>query len=217
MDSLIANNLLKIKEKINSISTATGKPAVQILAATKSQPVGKIQAAVDAGIALCGENYVQEAEKKISQLPEGVEWHFIGHLQSNKAKRAVELFSCIQTVDSLKLAKKISNASSRPFPIFIEVNIAAEKTKFGIPPENLVSFYSELKQLPNLQVKGLFCMAPFLPAEQVRPFFRKMRQLSQQLGLHDLSMGMSNDYQIAVEEGSTMIRVGTALFGKRED
>jgi hypothetical protein len=214
----INQNFAAIKKNIASACAKAGRSAseVQLLAAVKAQPIEKINAAIEAGIRICGENYVQGAEQKIKEIGNAVEWHFIGHLQSNKAKKAVELFKCIQTVDSAKLAQKISDAATGKFPVFIEVNIAAEKSKFGVLPENVPSFYNEIKKLPNLQVKGLFCMAPFLPAEQARQYFKKMRQLAQQLGLRELSMGMSNDYAIAVEEGSTMVRIGTALFGERE-
>ncbi len=214
----ISQNFAAISKNIAAACAKAGRSAseVRLLAATKAQPIEKINAAISAGVRICGENYVQEAEQKIKEIGGRVEWHFIGHLQSNKAQKAVELFSCIQSVDSLKLAQKINDAAAGKFQIFIEVNIAAEKSKFGVLPENVHSFYNEIKKLPNLQVKGLFCMAPFLPPEQARQYFKKMRQLAQQLGLRELSMGMSNDYQIAIEEGSTMLRLGTALFGERE-
>ncbi len=214
----INQNFAAIKKNIAAACAKAGRDAdeISILAAVKAQPIEKINAAIAAGIRICGENYVQEAEQKIKEIGGRVEWHFIGHLQSNKVLQAVELFSCVQSVDSLKLARKINDAAEKQFPVFIEVNIAAEKSKFGVLPENVPSFYNEIKKLPNLQVKGLFCMAPLLPAEQTRQYFKKMRQLAQQLGLRELSMGMSNDYQIAIEEGSTMLRLGTALFGERE-
>ncbi|MBN2067730.1 MAG: YggS family pyridoxal phosphate-dependent enzyme [Candidatus Diapherotrites archaeon] len=218
MSNSISRNFQKILQNISLACSKSGRPldSVKVLAATKSQPIEKINAAIDAGISVCGENYVQEAERKISEIGNAVEWHFIGHLQGNKARKAVELFDCIQAVDSAKLARKINDAASGKFPIFIEVNIAREETKFGVPPEKLPSFYEELRQFPNLQVRGLFCMAPFLSAEEVRPYFQKMQKLSQELALNELSMGMSSDFQTAVEQGSTMVRVGTALFGERE-
>jgi pyridoxal phosphate enzyme (YggS family) len=214
----INQNFAAIKKNIAAACAKSGRNAnaVEVLAATKGRSLEQINAAIAAGIRICGENYVQEAEQKIKEIGGRAEWHFIGHLQSNKAQKAVELFSCVQSVDSLKLAQKINDAAAGKFPVFIEVNIAAEKSKFGVLPENVPSFYNEIKKLPNLQVKGLFCMAPFLPAEQTRQYFKKMRQLAQQLGLRELSMGMSNDYQIAIEEGNTMLRLGTALFGERE-
>jgi hypothetical protein len=208
-----------VKEKLNAVKSQLAQtkhsPGLKILAASKSQPIEKIREAKEAGIALFGENYLQEAGKKISEFP-GLEWHFIGHLQSNKAKKAVSLFQCIQTLDSTKLAGKISDAAEKPFPVFIEVNIAKEKTKFGVTPEKLPEFHKQLNQFPNLDIRGLFCMAPFLPKEQTRPFFQKMPSLAQKLSLKELSMGMSNDYTVAAEEGATLLRLGTALFGKRQ-
>lgn len=214
----VKENFFEIEKAIAESCARAGRNAneVKILAATKSQPIEKIQVAIEAGIKICGENYVAEAEKKINEIGNAVEWHFIGHLQSNKVKKAVELFDCIHSVDSLKLAQKINNSVTVPFPVFIEVNIGREESKFGILPEDVPSFYREIAKLHNLEVKGLFCMAPFLSAEQIRPHFQKMRQLAEQLSLKELSMGMSNDYLAAVEEGSTMIRIGTALFGKRD-
>ena len=214
----IEENIANAKAAINSACIKAGRNPVEvtILAATKSQPIEKIREAVEAGVKVCGENYIREAEQKISEFGRKVEWHFIGHLQSNKAAKAVELFDCIQSVDSLKLAKKISSMSENLFPIFLEVNIAEEKSKFGFSPAGILSIFPEISALSNIQIRGLFCMAPLLPAEQTRPFFKKMKQLSTQLGLKELSMGMSNDYSVAVEEGSSMVRLGTALFGKRE-
>ncbi len=214
----IEENLVGIEKDIAESCARVGRNAnkVKVLAATKSQSVEKIQAAIDAGIKICGENYLQEAEKKINEIGPAAKWHFIGHLQTNKAKKAVELFDCIQSVDTAKLARKIDNACRKPFSVFIEVNIGREENKFGLLPENLQSFYSEISELPNLDVKGLFCMAPFLFPEQTRPYFKEMQRLAENLSLKELSMGTSNDYFTAVEEGSTMIRIGTALFGERE-
>lgn len=218
MSNLIEENLLKTRGQINSACAKYGRDleSVSILAATKDQPVERIREAISLGVNFCGENYLQDAEKKISEIGSLVEWHFIGHMQSNKAKRAVELFDCIQSVDSAKLARKISDAAENPFPIFIEVNIGGEKSKFGVFPEKLAPLHQEISQLPNLKIRGLFCMAPFVAPEQTRPFFQKMAQLAKQLSLKELSMGTSNDFAVAVEEGSTMIRLGTAIFGERE-
>ena len=218
MPSPIQENLARARHEIDFACAKSGRlpQSVELLAATKAQPVEKIQEAISCGVKACGENYLQEAEKKISEIGQSVQWHFIGHLQSNKAKKAVELFDCIQSVDSIKLAKKIDSAASKPFPVFIEVNIAQEKSKFGVSPANIPALFSEISKLSNLEVRGLFCMAPFLEPAQVRPHFKKMKSLAAQLGLSELSMGMSNDFPVAVEEGSTTVRLGTALFGKRE-
>ncbi len=214
----IEQNLVAIRARIDEAFAKHNRAPseVQILAATKTQPVEKIQRAISAGIKVCGENYLQEAEKKILEIGNAVEWHFIGHLQSNKAKKAVELFDCIQGVDSLKLAQKISNAVQKPFPIFIEVNIGEEKSKFGVLPQNFATLYTEIMQIPNIEVRGLMCMAPFVSKVETRPFFQKMKQLATEQSIKELSMGMSNDFEVAVEEGATMPRLGTAIFGKRE-
>ena len=201
----------------NACKRAGRNPSeVEILAATKGRNIEQIRQATSAGISICGENYLQEAEKKIAEIGNQVGWHFIGHLQNNKAKKAVALFDCIQSVDSVKLARKISAAAEKPFPIFIEVNIGEEKTKFGVLPENAAPLHREISRLPNLKIRGLFCMAPFVEPEQARPYFQKMAQLAQQLSLKELSMGMSNDFAVAIEEGATMVRLGTAIFGKGE-
>lgn len=211
-------NLAAIKKNIADACARAGRNTaeVKLLAATKGRPAGQIRSAISAGIKIFGQNYLQEAEKTICEIGKSVEWHFIGHLQGNKAKKAVQLFDCIQTVDSLKLAKKINDAANAPFPVFLEINIAGEKNKFGIMPENIQSFYTEIKKLPNLDIRGLMCMAPFVLAEQTRQFFQKMSFLAKQLGLKELSMGMSNDYIVAVEAGSTMVRICAALFGKND-
>jgi pyridoxal phosphate enzyme (YggS family) len=218
MPSTISQNLATIRKQISTACTKSGrKPEeVSILAATKGRTVDQVNEVIAAGISVCGENYLQEAEKKIAEIGSKVEWHFIGHLQSNKAKKAVELFDCIQSVDSAKLAGKINDAAEKPFPVFIEVNIGEEKTKFGVLPKNVATLFQEIKELPNLKIRGLFCMAPFVEPEHARSFFQKMKQLTNQLSLKELSMGMSNDFAIAVEEGATTIRLGTAIFGKRE-
>lgn len=214
----LINNLAEIKKNIELSCVKAGRNSnsVKIVAATKGQSVEKINSVIANGIKFCGENYVKEAEKKINEIGNRAEWHFIGHLQSNKVKKAVEIFDCIQTLDSVKLAKKIDGIAEKPFPVLIEVNIGKEKSKFGISPENVFSFYNSLNDFHNLNIKGLFCLAPFVSAEQAREHFQLMKQLNSKLCLSELSMGMSNDYFVAIEEGSTMIRIGTALFGERK-
>ena len=218
MPGTIQQNIATIRKQVSAACVKSGRRPedVSILAATKGRTVSQVNEAIAAGISVCGENYLQEAEKKIAEIGSRVEWHFIGHLQSNKAKKAVELFDCIQSIDSAKLAGKINDAAEKPFPVFIEVNIGEEKTKFGVLPKNVAPLFQEIKELPNLKIRGLFCMAPFVEPEQARPFFQKMKQLAGPLSLEELSMGMSNDFAIAVEEGATTIRLGTTIFGKRE-
>jgi len=192
---------------------------VKLIAVTKTRTVEEINEAIRAGVNCIGENRVKEAEEKFNLLLK-VEKHMIGSLQTNKVKLAVELFDMIQSVDSLKLAKEIDKrcaAIHKVMPVLIEVNIGNEKNKHGINPEDVKNFLLELSSLKHISVQGLMCVSPMLEPEQVRPYFKKMKQLFDSIGnLKWLSMGMSNDYKIAIEEGSNMVRIGTLLFGKRE-
>jgi pyridoxal phosphate enzyme (YggS family) len=199
-------------------------PGVTVLAATKDRSPQEIRAALIAGIKHIGENYVQEAEKKKAQIPEPATWHMIGHLQKNKARKAALLFDWIQTVDSLELAQKLNQAAlqaGKILPVLIEVNIGREPQKSGVLPEGVFPLAQALKGLPNLRLRGLMAIppAPKNP-EDSRPYFRAMRKLFEELkkegfDLDTLSMGMSADWEVAIEEGATMIRLGTALFGPR--
>ena len=195
------------------------------MAVTKTHPPQTVQAAANLGLVFFGENKVQEAKAKIPQCSGKLRWHFIGHLQSNKARDAVELFEMIQSVDSLTLAQEINKRceqTGKRMPILLEVNLAGEASKFGYAPERLLAELNDLNALPRLEVHGLMTVPPWKPtAEQVRPFFREARELKERceeiLGapLPHLSMGMSGDFEVAIEEGATLIRVGTALFGER--
>ncbi|MCX6799184.1 MAG: YggS family pyridoxal phosphate-dependent enzyme [Candidatus Diapherotrites archaeon] len=226
-DEKIKENLYRINEQIKQACAAAGRSpsGVSILAATKSQPIEKIHAAVAAGIKICGENYLQEAERKINEIGSCVEWHFIGHLQSNKAKKAGHLFDVVQTVDSAKLASRLNDAAEKKLPVLVEVNIGEEAQKFGVMPAGLAAFIRSLSELKNLEIQGLMCMPPLLPPEQARAYFKRMFSFFQQLKILNqqnlnpkiLSMGMSNDFAVAVEEGATMVRIGTALLGERKD
>lgn len=190
---------------------------VKLVTVTKTRSVDEIQKAVDAGINCIGENKVQEAKQKFPLLPE-VEKHMIGHLQRNKVKLAVELFDMIQSVDSIKLAKEINKrceSINKVMPILIEIKIGDEESKQGIKPEEAKDLLNQLSHFKNINIQGLMCMAPFIEAEQTRPYFRKMKELFDSLdNMKWLSMGMTNDYKIAIEEGSNMVRVGTAIFGE---
>ena len=214
-----------VLERIRQACLRSGRNAggVKVLAAVKGRSTEEIRAAVKAGVKLFGENYVQEAAKKIEFFP-GLEWHFIGGLQSNKVKKAVELFSVIESVDREKIARKVNAAAGElgeKQDCFIEVNIGGEEQKHGVRVKGLREFAESCAELEHLNVKGLMCSAPFVEAEQTRPYFRKMRELLQELtplfgdGFKELSMGMSNDFEVAVEEGSTEVRLGSALFGGR--
>lgn len=199
-------------------------PHVTVVAATKDRTVEEIRAAIATGISHIGENYVQEAERKMREISEPATWHMIGRLQKNKANKAAELFHWIQTVDSLELARKLSQAATRlgkTIPVLIQVNIGREPQKAGVLPEHVFSLAQGIRELPNLELRGLMAIppAPEKP-EDSRPYFRAMYKLFQELRaegfpLDTLSMGMSADWEIAVEEGATMIRLGTALFGPR--
>jgi PLP dependent protein len=199
--------------------------SISLLAVTKSQPAEVVGAAADLGLILFGENKVQEAKAKISLCPGRLRWHFIGHLQSNKCRDAVELFETIQSVDSLPLAREISkraDQSAKTMPILLEVNLAGEASKFGYRPERVLTELKEINALPRIEIRGLMTVPPWSDEpEKARTHFRRLRELKleceQHLGapLPHLSMGMSGDFEVAIEEGATMIRIGTALFGPR--
>lgn len=223
----LAENLEQIKSRIAAACERAGRDlcTVNLMAVTKTHPPEVVQAAADLGIALFGENKIQEAKAKIPQCSGKLRWHFIGHLQSNKVRDAVELFEMIQGVDSLALAQEINKRAEQAgkrMPILLEVNLAGEASKFGYAPDRLLAELKEINALPRLEIHGLMTVPPWKPvAEQARPFFRQARELAMQceeiLGapLPQLSMGMSGDFEVAIEEGSTMVRIGTALFGER--
>ncbi|MBI5085397.1 MAG: YggS family pyridoxal phosphate-dependent enzyme [Acidobacteria bacterium] len=191
---------------------------VTLLAVTKVFPAQVILDAHAAGLREFGENYVQEFETKaplVSGL-DGARFHLIGHLQSNKSRRAGELFQVVQTVDSGKLARRL-NECCRPLEVMIEVKLSTEESKYGCEPANLPQVVDEVRACPNLTLTGLMTMPPWSDdAEASRPYFARLRQLAAAHGLSQLSMGMSHDLETAIEEGSTMVRVGTALFGSRK-
>jgi PLP dependent protein len=221
----IAENLAGIQRRIEEACARSGREAaaVLLLPVTKGHSVAAIEEAAGLGLRIFGENKVQEAKVKIPQCPSRLQWHMIGHLQSNKARDAVQFFSMIQSVDSLALAEEVNKWAerlSKRMAILIEVNTGGEGSKHGFRPENIP--IEEINALPRLEVQGLMTVAPYSTApERVRPYFRKLRELreecSARLGapLAHLSMGMSGDFEIAVEEGATIVRVGTALFGPR--
>jgi pyridoxal phosphate enzyme (YggS family) len=186
---------------------------------TKTIDTPAIEEAFHAGIRHFGENRVQEAAPKIERLatirPE-LTWHMVGHLQTNKAKTAADIFDIIQSVDSLRLAEALSRRSQRRLPVLVEVNVGGEESKSGLPPSGLEETVEHIARLPNLRVDGLMTIAPWVEdAEEVRPVFRRLRQIRDALGLRHLSMGMSGDFEVAIEEGATMVRIGQAIFGER--
>ena len=223
----LAANLMSVQARIRAAAERAGRDPseVQLVAVTKGQPPDVVAAAAGLGLRIFGENRVQEAKAKIPLCPDTLRWHMIGHLQTNKCRDAIALFEMIQSVDSLHLAlelNKRAEQAAKRIPVLLEVNVAGESTKFGYKPDVLLAELKTINALPRLEVQGLMTMAPWTPEpEKVRPVFRKLRELKieceQILGapLPHLSMGMSNDFEVAIEEGSTMVRIGTALFGAR--
>jgi len=192
---------------------------ITLVAITKGFEAPVVRAAFDSGIKDFGENRVQEAEEKIAQLKDlrpAVTWHMVGHLQSNKARVAVELFDIIHSVDSIKLAEILNRRAEKPLPVLLEVNVSGEVTKAGFSLGELAAAAKEIGQLPNIKLIGLMTVAPFVPdPEAVRPVFRELRELRDSMGLKQLSMGMTDDFEVAIEEGATMLRIGRAIFGNR--
>jgi pyridoxal phosphate enzyme (YggS family) len=217
----VAANVATIRERIaRAAERANRDPArVVLVAAAKKKDAALIDAAIAAGVADIGENYVQEAEARKAEVRGVARWHMIGHLQKNKARKAVELFDVIQTVDGAELGAELSRrgaALQRVVRVLVEVNLADEPTKSGVRPERLAQTVDELRALPNLSIDGLMTIPPPGSAEQTRPFFRRLRELRDRLDLRELSMGMSDDFDTAIEEGATMVRVGRAIFGARQ-
>jgi PLP dependent protein len=223
----LADNLEKVQQRIRAACGRAGRgpESVTLLAVTKNHPPEVIQAAAKLGLNLFGENKVQEAKAKIPLCPGHLRWHFIGHLQSNKCRDAVGLFKMIQSVDSLPLAREINQRAeqaARTIPVLLEVNVAGEASKFGYRPEQLLADLKSLNALPRIEIHGLMTVPPWsAEPERTRPYFKQLRELKERaeavLGapLPHLSMGMSGDFEIAIEEGATMVRIGTDLFGPR--
>jgi len=229
LKSFLEKNFTEIRERIAKACFRAGrKPEqVKLLGAAKKQPLEKIKIACELGLRLIGENYVQEAEKKKEFLKDcPLEWHFIGRLQTNKVKKALKLFHLIETLDRIELAQAIQKYAEKldiVVPVFIEINIGKEETKAGILPEKLEEFIQEVKKFDRIKIKGLMCLPPYKESpEEVRPYFIKMRELFEKVkpymdeDFKELSMGTSNDYVVAIEEGATIVRIGEALFGKRD-
>jgi len=200
----IKENLDNIWQSINSIN-----PEVSLIAVTKKADIEQTKEAIRCGVNKIGENRVQQALEKFPHLPP-VEKHMIGHLQTNKVKHVVKNFDVIQSLDSLKLAKEINKRTDKIIPVMIEVNY--EDQKFGIPTTEVEHFYDQVLKFTNLKVIGLMTVAPYVEPEETRPYFATMKKMNDSLKLPELSMGMTNDYKVAIEEGSTMVRIGTAIF-----
>jgi PLP dependent protein len=220
-------SLKAVQQRIEAAcARASREPgSVTLVAVTKGQPPEVVGAAAELGLSLFGENKVQEAKAKIPQCPSRLRWHLIGHLQSNKCRDVVALFEMVQSVDSLHLAEELNrraDQASKTIPVLLEVNAVGEASKFGCSPDQLLADLGAINALPRLEIQGLMTVPPWtLDPEKVRPVFRQMRELKERceqlLGapLPHLSMGMTGDFEVAIEEGATMVRIGTALFGAR--
>jgi len=219
----IEANIKAVKERIALACHRAGRlpDEITIVAVTKTVAPSAIVAAYELGLRHFGENKVQEAQAKIRELswlePQPT-WHMVGHLQTNKAKIAVELFNIIHSIDSNKLAEVISRRTQQPLPVLLQVNVSGEASKSGFPAAEVEPALEAISRLSNLEVKGLMTIAPLVnDAEQVRPLFQRLRSLRDSLGLKHLSMGMTDDFEVAIEEGSTLVRIGRAIFGEREE
>ncbi len=228
---MIADRVAAVRERIARAAERASRPPgeVTLVAVTKTHPEGAVRAAFAAGVRDFGENRVQEAEPKVAATADlsaaGLRWHLVGHLQSNKARKAVALFAVVQSVDSLELGRRLARIgaeSARPVRALVQVDLAGEETKFGLPEAELLPTLEALRGVDGLRIEGLMVLPPYVEdPEQVRPYFRRLRALRDRaqadglLGGRELSMGMSHDFEAAVEEGATMVRVGTAIFGER--
>ena len=231
MQESLQRNLDEVLERIEKAAQRVGRDPddVKLIAVSKTHPVKVLRAALAAGTSVFGENKVQEAESKIVEIGRGVaEWHLIGHLQSNKVRKAVQLFDVVQSLDSVELAKRLERIcmeeSREELTVFVQVDLAGEETKSGIAESDLPKLVEFLKTCRCLRFSGLMIVPPYFEnPDGVRPYFRKLREMRDKLlsqnaftnGKGELSMGMSHDFEIAVEEGATVVRVGTAIFGAR--
>jgi len=216
---LLTDRLARVEERIQAAAARAGRnrSEITLVAVTKKFPASIVREAYELGLRVFGENYVQEFEAKSAELGalRGAQYHFIGHLQSNKARLAADLFQAIETVDSEKLAKRL-DACGKSLEVMIEVKLSEEQTKAGAPAEALPALIGAIQRCANLRLTGLMTMPPWNENPEVtRPYFRRLAELGRGHGLAKLSMGMSHDFEAAIEEGATHIRVGTALFGPR--
>jgi pyridoxal phosphate enzyme (YggS family) len=216
----VRERLSDVRERIGlaCVRSRRESSTITLVAVTKVFPAAAIREAYEAGLREFGENYVQEFESKAPDVADlsGARFHLIGHLQSNKAKKAADLFQVVQTLDSVKLARRLDELG-RPLEVMIEVKLSEEDAKSGVDPGELPGLIDGVRACKNLRLTGLMTMPPWSDeAEPSRPYFRRMRELGAQFALPHLSMGMSHDFEVAIEEGATHIRIGTALFGKRK-
>ena len=227
---MLETQLKEVEAKIQAACDRAGRKReeVTLIAVSKTKPIEMLQEAYDLGVRVFGENKVQEITTKYDALPDDIHWHMIGHLQRNKVKYIAGKVALIHSVDSLRLAKTISEEAVKhncEIPILIEVNVAGEESKFGVSVEETLPLIEEIAKLPAIHVEGLMTIAPYVEdPEENRPVFRKLKKLSVDIAAKNinnvtmsvLSMGMTGDYQVAVQEGATMVRVGTGIFGERD-
>ncbi len=227
----VRERLIEVRERIARAAARSGRPPgdVLLVAVSKTQPVERLIEAMESGITVFGENYLQEAEGKIAAPTlRGAKWHFIGKLQGNKVKRAVSLFSCIHAVDSVRIAAEVSRRAVEAdtiMPVLVEVNLGCEWSKAGVDPAALPGLVEQIAGMPGISLRGLMAIPPVAAeAEASRPHFARLRELMRDAKRHaggggrmtELSMGMSDDFETAIEEGATMVRIGTAIFGRRQ-
>ncbi|MDI6745050.1 MAG: YggS family pyridoxal phosphate-dependent enzyme [Thermodesulfovibrionales bacterium] len=235
IDTQLIENISRIYRRISHAAIRAGrKPEdIKLIVVTKTISIQQIKKAMDAGLRIFGESKVQEAQTKVMSdelrvMNNGIEWHLIGHLQKNKAKTAVELFEMIHSIDSLELAEiadKHAKKAGKTQKILLQVKLSDETSKYGISKDNLFGLIKKISELKNLSIKGLMTIPPFFESpEKARPYFSELRALRDAINesrvtsreLQDLSMGMTNDFEVAIEEGATMVRIGTAIFGERK-
>jgi pyridoxal phosphate enzyme (YggS family) len=229
METQISSNINAIKQKIAAAAQRAGRDplSIKLMAVTKTVEPERIGTAIEAGLTMLGENYVQEAKDKITIIGDRAQWHMIGHLQTNKAKYAVKLFDYVHSVDRLELAQELDKRAgqiNRKLSVLIEVN-SGEESKSGIEKTQALELVRQVAHLPNLTLRGLMTMAPYSDnPENSRPYFKALRDLRDDIdrasitgiSMEELSMGMTDDFEVAIEEGATIIRVGRAIFGKRQ-
>ena len=224
--STIRENLSRVRERIERAAQEAGRDpkGIHLVAVSKTVEAARIKEAIEAGVSILGENYVQEAQKKIEEIGRPVSWHFIGHLQSNKAKYAARLFDMVHSVDSISLAEELNRRAEREgrvIKVMVEVNLSKEATKFGTDEEKVSNLVRRIRDLKHLSLEGLMTMPPYFDSPELsRPYYTALRELKERMikegiPMKELSMGMSHDFEIAIEEGATYVRIGTAIFGPR--
>ena len=222
----ITENIKSVRERIAQAAQNNGRRAddITLIAVTKTHPAAVVEEAIRSGITDIGENRVQEAVEKYESVKERAVWHLVGHLQRNKVKTALRIFDIIHSVDSIRLAAEINKRADAPVDVLVEINIGEEASKSGVLPDTVLPFLKELRVFPNLRCRGLMTIPPMIQdTEKLRHYFREIAQMQAEANrmnifdypLTDLSMGMTDDYETAIEEGATMVRIGRALFGER--